>query len=82
MAFLIDCVCSMCNQPFQGCGCGDCSTRPDVCSECERQEEHKKLMDFLHTQSALPLDQRLRQIEKWIYELRNRDDKSIYDMTF
>jgi len=61
--------CFSCLQPRQ-VSVGSGQPLPNVCDICARTEAQVKLAGYLDDLSKLSLDDRLRRIEKWIYEYK------------
>ncbi len=58
--------------------CNECGERklvasssfipPEICNDCRREYEAKKKEAHLQGLQALPIEERIREIEKWIYD--------------
>jgi len=79
MAVLSSIICDI-------CGCrtdvshSPANSAPKVCHACTNLAEVNKREAHLVTLAALPIEERLRRIEEWIYDYK--PPKSIHDYRF
>lgn len=70
MAFLAHGICSKCGKDFTkmiASGGGI----PTICSNCEAKETTNRRLQYLKGLEALTVEERLKKIEKWIYDYKS-----------
>jgi hypothetical protein len=79
MAIIQQIFCTVCKTPKQEM-VGSGQRTPNVCSDCRSREATKKRGEHFATLDQLPIEDRLRRIEEWIYDYRS--PRSIYEERF
>jgi len=73
MALVVEFVCSKCNKHSQmAIGCG--SPTPTVCNSCNRIQSERLRRQYFSGLDGLTIEERLRNIEEWIYDYRPPKD--------
>jgi len=44
--------------------------KPTICSQCKKAKEEKAKQEYLDKLATLPIEQRIRAIEEWIYDYK------------
>lgn len=79
MAIILEFVCRVCNQPKESAVASGSPT-PTICNECKKFENDQKRREHFHGLDGLTIEERLRKIEKWIYDYKPH--KNINEIRF
>jgi hypothetical protein len=69
MALIVDCACRECGKGWRG-AVGSGLAPPTLCDECWGKENNRKRREHFGALDALTMEERIRNIEEWIYEYR------------